>query len=120
MTTTITSIRRLILQIKTRLIRQRIRRLRLPCSLARVLPTGPPTETEAETATAASKAMAAVEATAASKAMADKAATEVTDVIEVTGATGATAPQEVSVTAVRGPSCPCGSDGVKPAIRVNL
>ena len=117
MTTTITSIRRLILQIKTRLIRQRIRRLRLPCSLARVLPTGPPTETEAETATAASKAMAAVEATAASKAMADKAATEVTDVME---ATGATAPQEVSVTAARGPSCPCGSDGVKPAIRVNL
>ena len=112
MTTTITSIRRLILQIKTSPIRQRIRRLRLPCSLARILPTGPPTETGAETAMAVSKAMAAAEATA------DKAATGATDAMEVTGAT---TPQEVSdVAAARGPSCPCGSDGVKPAIRVNL
>ena len=64
---------------------------------------------------AVSKAMAAVEATA------DKAATEATDVMEATEVTGATAPQEVSdVAAARGPSCPCGSDGVKPAIRVNL
>ena len=62
--------------------------------------------------------MAVSKAMAAAEAMADKAATEVTDVMEVTGAT---APQEVSDAAVaRGPSCPCGSDGVKPAIRVNL